>query len=119
MLALGTAHRLQRAITISAVNRWRMMLLTRLGRQVPNYDMKLMFSNHELLFLPSHAKQYRLGNLGNLGAGLPSHSAPASVATAPASTTPSPATKPSGTTTPGAPAPDSGTEPRSRPTGSM
>ena len=60
LLAFRTADRLQRAITIHAVIAWRIMLMTRLGRQVPNCDAKLMFSDHELLFLRNHAKQHRL-----------------------------------------------------------
>ena len=70
MLAFRTAHRLKRAIAINAVIGWRIMLMTRLGRQVPNCDPKLMFSDHELLFLQNHAKLYGLTPPDDLGAAI-------------------------------------------------
>ena len=67
MLAFRTAQWLKRAIAINAVIGWRIMLMTRLGRQVPNCDPKLMFSDHELLFLQNHTGQYGLAPPDDLG----------------------------------------------------
>ena len=69
-LAFRTADRLQRAIAINAVIGWRIMLMTRIGRQVPNCEAKLMFSDHELLFLHSYASQYKLAPPDDLGAAI-------------------------------------------------
>ena len=69
-LAFRSAERMQRAIAINAVIAWRIMLMTRLGRQVPNCQAELMFSDHELLFLDSYARQYQLTPPGDLGAAI-------------------------------------------------
>ena len=50
-LAFHTAERLQRAITINAVIAWRLMLMTLLGREVPQCAAELMFTDIELRFL--------------------------------------------------------------------
>ena len=67
-LAFRTAERLQRAIAINAVIAWRIMVMTLLGRQVPDCDGQLMFTDHELAFLRDYAAQYRLAGPDNLGA---------------------------------------------------
>ena len=67
-LAFRTAERLQRAIAINAVIAWRIMLMTLLGRQVPDCDSTLMFTDHELGFLRDYAAQYRLSGPQSLGA---------------------------------------------------
>ena len=54
-LAFNTAERLRRAITIQAVIAWRLMLMTLLGREVPEYDAELLFSDVELRFLDDYA----------------------------------------------------------------
>ena len=54
-LAFHTAERLQRAITIHAVIAWRLMLMTLLGREVPECDAALLFSDVELRFLNEYA----------------------------------------------------------------
>ena len=58
-LAFHTADRLQRAIAINSVIAWRIMLMTLLGRQVPDCDAHLMFTDHELSFLHDYAREYR------------------------------------------------------------
>ena len=57
-LAFHRADRLQRAIAINAVIAWRIMLMTLLGRDVPNCAASLMFTDEELAFLRDYAQQY-------------------------------------------------------------
>ena len=57
-LAFHAAHRLQRAIAINAVIAWRIMLMTLLGREVPDCDATLMFTDHELAFLLDYADKF-------------------------------------------------------------
>ena len=57
-LAFHRADRLQRAIAINAVIAWRIMLMTLLGREVPNCEASLMFTDEELAFLGDYARQY-------------------------------------------------------------
>ena len=57
-LAFHTADRLQRAIAINTVIAWRIMLMTLLGREVPNCDATLMFTDHELAFLQDYARKF-------------------------------------------------------------
>ncbi len=57
-LAFHTAHWLQRAIAINAVIAWRIMLMTLLGRDVPNCEATLMFTDDELAFLRDYAREY-------------------------------------------------------------
>ena len=57
-LAFHAAHRLQRAIAINAVIAWRIMLMTLLGREVPDCDATLMFTDHELAFLQDYADKF-------------------------------------------------------------
>ena len=54
-LGFHTAERLQRALTIQAVIAWRLMLMTLLGREVPECDAELLFSDIELRFLTDYA----------------------------------------------------------------
>ena len=75
-LLFRTADRLQRAIAINAVIAWRIMVMTLLGRQVPDCEPQLMFTDQELGFLRDYAHQYalkapeRLGNAVRLVAHL-------------------------------------------------
>ena len=57
-LAFHTADRLERAIAINSVIAWRIMLMTLLGRQVPNCHAELMFTDEELAFLRLYAREY-------------------------------------------------------------
>ena len=50
-LAFRTADRLQRAVAINSVIAWRLMAMTRLGRQVPDCAAELLFTDSELSFL--------------------------------------------------------------------
>ena len=54
-LGFHSAERLQRALTIQAVIAWRVMLMTLLAREVPQFDAQLMFTDMELHFLTDHA----------------------------------------------------------------
>ena len=54
-LGFHSAERLQRALTIQAVIAWRLMLMTLLGREVPECDAELLFSDIELRFLADYA----------------------------------------------------------------
>ena len=60
-LAFHTAERLQRAITINTVIAWRLMLMTLLGREVPQCDAELLFGDVELRFLNDYAADCGLG----------------------------------------------------------
>ena len=55
-LLFRSAERLQRAIAINAVIAWRIMLMTLLGREVPDCDAELMFTDEELSFLRDYAR---------------------------------------------------------------
>ena len=59
-LLFRTADRLQRAIAINAVIAWRIMVMTLLGRQVPDCDPQLMFADYELDFLRDYAREQKL-----------------------------------------------------------
>lgn len=74
-LAFRTADRLQRAVAINSVIAWRIMLMTLLGREVPECEPGLMFTDHELDFLADYAAQRGLGGPASLGAavGLVAH----------------------------------------------
>ena len=54
-LGFHSAERLQRALTLQAVIAWRLMLMTLLGREVPECDAKLLFTDIELRFLADYA----------------------------------------------------------------
>ncbi len=66
-LMFRTASRLQRAIAINAVIAWRIMVMTLLGRQVPDCDPKLMFSDEELSFLKHYALALKMKLPNELG----------------------------------------------------
>ena len=66
--AFHSTERLQRALTIQAVIAWRLMLMTLLGREVPEYDAELMFTDIELRFLADYATDTALPAPRNLAA---------------------------------------------------
>ncbi len=66
-LMFRTANRLQRAIAINAVIAWRIMVMTLLGRQEPDCDSKLMFSDEELNFLKHYALALKMKFPNELG----------------------------------------------------
>ena len=66
-LLFRTADRLQRAIAINAVIAWRIMVMTLLGRQVPDCEPQLMFTDQELGFLRDYANRYGLKAPDRLG----------------------------------------------------
>ena len=59
-LGFHSAERLERALTIQALIAWRLMLMTLLGREVPECDAELLFSDIELRFLADYAADSRL-----------------------------------------------------------
>ena len=59
-LAMRTALRLERAIAIYLVIAWRVMVLTLLGRTVPELDADVFFTPMELRFLTGYAKRVKL-----------------------------------------------------------
>ena len=54
-LGFHSAERLERALAIQAVIAWRLMLMTLLGREVPECDAEWLFSDIELRFLADYA----------------------------------------------------------------
>ena len=66
-LLFRTADRLQRAIAINAVIAWRIMVMTLLGRQVPDREPQLVFADQELEFLRSYALENGLATPDRLG----------------------------------------------------
>ena len=66
-LLFRTADRLQRAIAINAVIAWRIMVMTRLGREVPETEPELMFTDGELSFLRAYALRHQLNPPAKLG----------------------------------------------------
>jgi hypothetical protein len=56
-LTHDTAERLRRAIAINLVIAWRIMVMTLLGREVPNLPAEVMFSDVELRTLQAYAKK--------------------------------------------------------------
>ena len=65
-LRFHTAERLERAIAINAVIAWRIMLMTLLGRYVPECAAELLFSDNELHFLRDYAAEKGLEPPGNM-----------------------------------------------------
>jgi len=59
-IAHETAERLRRAIAINLVIAWRIMLMTLLGRETPDLDADVMFSDIELRTLRAYAKKKRI-----------------------------------------------------------
>ena len=66
-LLFRTADRLQRAVAINAVIAWRIMVMTLLGRQVPDCEPELMFADGELGFLRDYAAEHGLRAPERLG----------------------------------------------------
>ncbi len=66
-LLFRTADRLQRAVAVNAVIAWRIMVMTLLGRQVPDCGPEMMFTGHELDFLASYADEHGLSAPDRLG----------------------------------------------------
>ena len=66
-MAFRTADRLERAIAINAVIPWRLMVMTLLGRQVPECEPRLLFSDAELEFLQTYSLKYALPAPDSLG----------------------------------------------------
>lgn len=56
-LAHKTAERLKRAIAINMVIAWRIMLMTLLGRQCPELQAEVLFSDLEIQVLQAYAKK--------------------------------------------------------------
>jgi hypothetical protein len=56
-LAHATAERLRRAIAINLVIAWRIMLMTLLGREMPDLPAEVLFSDLELHVLRAYAKK--------------------------------------------------------------
>ncbi len=56
-IAHKTAERLRRAIAINLVVAWRIMLMTLLGREVPELPAEVLFSDIELRTLHAYAKK--------------------------------------------------------------
>ncbi len=60
-VAFRTAERIKRAAAINAVIAWRLSALTHLGRQVPDLDAGLMYSESELAVLGDFARTRKAG----------------------------------------------------------
>jgi hypothetical protein len=56
-IAHETAERIRRAIAINLVIAWRIMLMTLLGREIPELPPEVLFSNIELQVLRAYAKK--------------------------------------------------------------
>lgn len=65
-LAHHTAERLKRAIAIRLVIAWRILLMTLLGRQLPNLPPEVLFSDLEIMVLSAWASSRRLPPPTNL-----------------------------------------------------
>jgi len=66
-MAHKTAERLRRAISINMVIAWRIMLMTLLGREVPDLPAEVLFSDLEIKVLRAYAKKKRLNSPKQLG----------------------------------------------------
>ena len=62
-----TAKRLQRAVAIQSVIAWRIMVLTLLGREVPECSADVLFAREELDFLRAYAGQQGRPGPADLG----------------------------------------------------
>jgi Transposase Tn5 dimerisation domain len=62
-----TSERLKRSIAISLVIAWRIMLMTLLGREVPNLPAEVLFSDIEIEVLTAVAKERTLDKPDNIG----------------------------------------------------
>ncbi len=61
-LANKTANRLRRAVAIKLVVAWRLMLMTLLGREIPDLPPEVMFSDLEIKVLSAWAKKKALAS---------------------------------------------------------
>ncbi len=59
-LAHETAERLKRAIAINLVIAWRIMLMTLMGREMPNLPPDVIFSDLEMEVLEAYSKKKAL-----------------------------------------------------------
>jgi len=66
-MAHDTAERLRRAIAINLVIAWRIMLMTLLGREVPDLPAEVLFSDVEIKTLHAYAKKKGLKPPTRLG----------------------------------------------------
>jgi hypothetical protein len=66
-IAHKTAERLRRAIAINLVIAWRIMVMTLMGREVPELPAEILFSDIELRTLKAYAKKKRLKSPTLLG----------------------------------------------------
>ena len=66
-LAHRRGERLQRAVTIKAVIAWRLMVMTLLGRDTPELDASVLFSDTELAALEDFTRDRGLPQPDNLG----------------------------------------------------
>jgi len=66
-MAHDTAERLRRAIAINLVIAWRIMLMTLLGREVPDLPAEVLFSEVEMRTLHAYAKKKGLKPPTRLG----------------------------------------------------
>lgn len=66
-LAYRTTNLFPRAVAINSVMAWSIMLMTLLGREVPEREARLAFSDHELAFLTDHAAEFREARPAGLG----------------------------------------------------
>ena len=62
-----TAERLKRAVAINLVIAWRIMLMTLLGRTMPELPAEVLFSDLEIRFLEAFARQRKLEGPTTLG----------------------------------------------------
>ena len=62
-----TASRIQRAVAIKAVIAWRLAVFALLGRETPELDAGLLFSEHEIAILEDYAHERRVQGPDNLG----------------------------------------------------
>jgi hypothetical protein len=69
-LAHETAERLKRAIAINLVIAWRIMLMTLLGREVPDLPADVLFSDLEIEVLNAYAKTRKKKAPDSLGAAI-------------------------------------------------
>ncbi len=66
-LGLRTSMRLEHAVTIYCVIAWRVMTMVLLGREVPELDADVFFTDMELRFLTGYTKKVRLPEPKTLG----------------------------------------------------
>ena len=89
-IAHETAERIRRAVAINLVIAWRIMLMTLLGREIPELPPEVLFSDLELQVLRAYSKKNASHRLQPCAT--PFASSPASAATWAARTIPNPVT---------------------------